>query len=262
MDNRPIGVFDSGVGGISVLYELQKSMPNEKYIFFGDTKNVPYGEKTSEEIIELSKKIVSFLMIYNVKLCVIACNSISSTALNELENSFDVKFISITKSGIKSATNKNFKKVCVIATNKTIQTNVYEEEMKKIQEDLDVYNIPTPELAIIVEKGLINTKISNEYVQKYLGNLKNDNVDALILGCTHYPFLIEEIKLQVGNTEIINPNMQCAVDIKNYLDKNNLNGNNETDIKFFVTGDVKKFASVKNKYVPNFNNYEVVKQRC
>ncbi len=259
MDNRPIGVFDSGVGGLSVLYELQKVMPNEKYIFFGDTKNVPYGEKTTEEIIELSKNIVSFLMEYNVKLCVIACNSISSTALSELENCYNVKFISIVKSGAKSIKDKKFKKVGVIATNKTIETNIYEREIKKIQHDIDVVNVATPELALIVEEGLVNTEISNKYIKRYSTVLQNENIDALILGCTHYPFLIEEIKINIEDITIVNPNLQCVLDVKKYLNNNNVKGNNKMDIKFFVTGDVHNFIDVRNKYIAKFNKYEVVK---
>ncbi len=259
MDNRPIGIFDSGIGGLTVLYELQKIMPNEKYIFFGDTKNVPYGDKRSQEIIEFSNKIVSFLLTYNVKLCVIACNSIATTALCHLEKKYNVKFISITKSGIKSILKNNLKKVCLIATKKTIETNMYETHMQKIKRNITVINVATPQFALIVENGEVNTSISKKYVYEYLGFLKDENIDAIVLGCTHYPFLIEDIKEIIGDIEIINPSIQCAIDSKNYLCNNNLNGNNEKEIKIFITGDLNNFTKMKDKYFGEFIAYKPIK---
>ncbi len=258
MDNRPIGIFDSGVGGLSVLQELQKAMPKENYIYYGDTKNIPYGDKTTEEIIKYSKETVRFLMKFDMKLCIIACNTISIVALEELKKTFDMKFISIVRSGAKSIENRNLKKIAIIGTKKTIEENTYEEEIKKINKNIQVLNIATPKFATIVESGQANTDISNRYVKKYLQHLQEENLDAIILGCTHYPFLKNDIKKIIPNIEIINPAKQCVIDVKKYMNKKKLESSSIGDIKFYVTGDVDYFDLVKNKYIKDLKKYKTL----
>ncbi len=255
MNNRPIGVFDSGIGGLSVLYELKKAMPNEKFIYFADTKNVPYGNKSTEEIVKYSKDIVEFLIKLDIKICIIACNTISCIAIDDLKKDFNLKFISIVKSGVKSICEEKLKKLCVIGTKRTIERNIYEEEIKKINSSIEIFSIATPNFVEIVESGLINTKASKKYIDEYLGSLKSEGIDGILLGCTHYPFLKDDIKSEFKKAKIINPAKQCAIDTKKYILKNNLQSTENGDIQFYVTGNKNNFDRVKNNYIDEFKNY-------
>ncbi len=257
-NNNPIGVFDSGIGGLSVLYELKKNMPNERFIYFGDTKRVPYGDKTPNEIISNSKEIVSFLKSQNIKICVIACNTVCSTALNELEECFDLKFFSVVRSGIKSVRNKNLKTICIVGTNRTIESNVYSQGIKEFNKDSKIFSVPTPKFVGIVENGLTNTEKAKNAVNEYLNYLKKEKLEAVVLGCTHYPFLSDDIQKEFEGVELINPAKQMAEDVKKYLKENNLDSMevDNQSISFFVTGDENKFDEMKNKYFEEFKPYK------
>lgn len=253
-----IGVFDSGVGGLTVLYELQKNMPNESYVYFGDTKRVPYGDKTTEELIGYGKEIVSFLQTKEIDICVVACNTICATALEILKKDFDITFFGVAESGIESVVDRNLEKICVIATSRTIEFNIYEKGIRKLKKDIEILNIATPKFTKIVEGGLANSDIAKDAINEYMQKVKKENFDAIVLGCTHYPFLELDLKREFPNLLLIDPAIKLAENTKKYLKENNLlvSDGIEGNIEFFVTGDVTKFNEVKNKFYEVFQKYE------
>lgn len=182
-----IGIFDSGIGGLNVLNALKKTYPNIDYIYYGDTKNVPYGNKSKEEIYELSKKIIEFLISQNVDLIIIACGTISSNCYNELKKHYDIPIYDIISPTIDYINNSNIKSLGVIGTYRTITSGIFESNL----------NIETTSIACIDFVPLIENKETNKdlimnSIQKYFNVFKN--IDALVLGCTHYPYLINYFK--------------------------------------------------------------------
>lgn len=216
MDNRPIGMFDSGVGGLTVYKEVKKKMPNEKIIYLGDTKNFPYGSKSKESIIELSKKCINYLITKNVKMIIIACGTATSQALEEIKKIYDIPIIGIIEPTVLYVKEKNLKNVGIIATRGTIKSKSWENQLKIIIPDINVYNQECPLLAPIAEEGWNNNEIARLVVKEYLKTFKNIKLDALILGCTHYPLFEKIIKEEMQNVEIVNTGKIIA----NYLEKN------------------------------------------
>ena len=221
MDNRPIGMFDSGVGGLTVYKEIKKAMPNEKIIYLGDTKNFPYGSKSKQSIIDLSKKNIDFLLKQNVKTIVIACGTATSQALEEVQSIYKVPIIGIIQPTIEYIKSKeNIKNVGVIATRGTIRSKSWEVNLKSQIEDINVYNKECPLLAPMAEEGWVDNEIAkltiHEYIKEYLKDFPK--LDALILGCTHYPLFKKIIEEQMPNTEIINTGEKLASHIKNMIE--------------------------------------------
>ncbi|WP_185849429.1 glutamate racemase [Blattabacterium cuenoti] len=189
----PIGIFDSGIGGLLIAKEIKIQMPNEDLIYFGDTKNMPYGEKSKEFIIKNSMKIASFLYEKKCKALVIACNSIASNALDLIQKKFHKKILifNVIDPVVKNSIFLSFNKIGIIATPATIHSNCYIKKIKKYYHHLDVVQIATPLLAPIIENGLEMKKI-NPIIKNYLSHLKS--IDAMLLACTHYLFLKQEIE--------------------------------------------------------------------
>lgn len=196
MEKRPIGVLDSGLGGKLVLEELKKQMPEEKFIYLADIENFPYGDKTKERIIELTKINVKKLINQNVKLIVIACGTATSQALETVKKEIDIPIIGIIEPTVEYIEKLNLKKVGVMATVGTIRSNAWEENLKKINTNIKVVNRACPNLATLAEQGKETTKEAQEELKKDLEMLKKERVEAIILGCTHYPMYKEMIKKQ------------------------------------------------------------------
>ena len=188
-----IGVFDSGVGGLTVLKEIRKVLPNEKIYYLGDTARVPYGEKTKDLIIRYSKQIVEFLLEKKVSAIVVACNTATSLALDELNDTFKTPIIGVIDAGVKTAlyTTKN-KKIGVIGTKATINSKKYEEEIKKKDNEIEVFSKACPLFVPAVEEGILEGKLMNQIVKTYLDEF-DGKIDSLILGCTHFPLLKDVI---------------------------------------------------------------------
>ena len=216
MDNRPIGMFDSGVGGLTVYKEIKKVMPNEKIIYLGDTKNFPYGSKSKQSIIELSKKNIDFLLEQNVKTIVIACGTATSQAIQEVQSIYKVPIIGIIGPTVEYIKSKeSIKNVGVIATRGTIRSNAWEINLKKQIKNLNVYNKECPLLAPMAEEGWTQNEIAKLTIKEYVKDFPK--LDALILGCTHYPLFKEIIEKQMPNTEIINTGEKLANYMKNKI---------------------------------------------
>lgn len=203
MDNRPIGVFDSGVGGMTVLKELTKQLPNESFIYLGDTKRFPYGSKSKESIIELTKDGIEFLINKGVKLIVIACGTATSQALEEVQPLYNIPIIGVIEPTVKYIKQIDKKQIGVIATAGTIRSKGWEKAILKELQTAKVQSIACPLLAPMVEEGWYDNKIAELAIKEYLKSF--NKIDAIILGCTHYPLLTKVIKKQIGKkVEIIN----------------------------------------------------------
>lgn len=203
MDTRPIGMIDSGVGGLTVLKEVIKRCPNEDIIYIGDTKRFPYGSKSKESIIELTKNLIDFLISKNVKAVVIACGTATSQALEEMQKLYDIPVIGIISSTARYIKEKNYKKIGVIATKGTIRSKGWENKIKSNMPDAIIENKACPLLAPMAEEGWTDNEIAKLTIKEYLKGF--DDIDCLVLGCTHYPLFKNIIKKELGeNVDIIN----------------------------------------------------------
>jgi len=261
---QPIGIFDSGLGGLAVLKQLNKILPKETFVYFGDTAHVPYGNKSKKTIIKYSKQIVSFLESKKVKLIVVACNTASSTALEILQTKTDIPILDVVAPSIRKAikTTQN-KKIGIIATKTTIDSGKYQNEIKKINNKIETYSQACPLLVPIIEEALFNHKITQEAIDIYLSKIK-DNIDTLILGCTHYPLIKKQISTSLNNNiYIVDSSIETAKDVKNYLMKKKLLSNKEktTANQFYVSDDPLKFSSTAkillNENCDNIANIEL-----
>lgn len=249
MDVRPIGMFDSGVGGLTVLKELIRENPSEDIVYFGDTKRFPYGSKSKESIIDLTKKGIEFLISKNVKAIVIACGTATSQALEEVKNEYDIPIIGIIDSTVEYIKeNKDLRKIGVIATAGTIRSKGWESKIISKIPDAIIYNKACPLLAPMAEEGWINNDIAKLTIKEYLKDLKE--IDCLILGCTHYPLFKDIIKEELNeNVEIINTGETLSKDLKENLlnmDKQNLN-KKIGEYKIYLTDTETNFVNVASK---------------
>ena len=242
----PIGIFDSGVGGLTVAREIMRQIPNERLVYFGDTARVPYGNKSKETVTKFSKQIIRFLKTQNVKAIVVACNTASAYALDEIEKELDIPIIGVVKPGAKvaaEATRNN--RVGVIATAGTIQSQIYTEYIKGINEDLQVF-VP------LVEEGLLEDPVTDEIATRYLNELKDIDIDTLILGCTHYPLIRSTVGRIMGEgVTLVNPAYETAIELRSLLERENLLnpstqrlGTNQ--YQFFVSDAADKFKVFAN----------------
>lgn len=236
MDNRPIGMFDSGCGGLTVLKEYLKLMPNEDFIYYGDTAHLPYGDKSKEKIIEFSEKIVEFLIAKNVKMIIIACGTASAAAYETLSQKYNIPIKNIITPVAQNLKSNN---VGVIATKSTIKSNAWENALKKYNPEANVVSLACPLFVPIVEEGFANTQISEYAVKEYISKFKDTNIDSLILGCTHYPILANQIQKEIGeNINLINVGTLSALDTLKFLEDNNMmNLNRKIGEQFYYSSD-------------------------
>ena len=244
MDNRPIGVFDSGVGGMTVLKELIKVMPQENFVYLGDTKRFPYGSKSKQTIIELTKNGMEFLKKQNVKMIVIACGTATSQALEEVQNLYSIPIIGVIEPTVNYLCKINKKKIGVMATAGTIRSKGWEKELSKKIPELDLQSVACPLLAPMVEEGWYKNKIAKLAVKEYIKSFKNR--EALILGCTHYPLLKEIIQKQLGKkVEVINIGTYVAQEVEKILKKQDmLSQSSQTTLQIYLTETEHKFNEV------------------
>lgn len=196
---KPIGVFDSGIGGLTVVREIMRLMPEEQIIYFGDTARVPYGNKSNATIRKFANEIVQFLLSKNVKAIVVACNSVSSTALNWLKPKYSLPLIGVIEPGAAEAVKitKN-QRIGIIGTRATIASRAYEFAIHRINPEIQTYSKSCPLLVPLAEEGWFDPKVIEFVLKPYLSELKKKDIDTLILGCTHYPLLKQEIQKYVG----------------------------------------------------------------
>ena len=219
MDNRAIGVFDSGVGGLTVLREIIKELPRESTLYFGDTQRFPYGPKDLGDVRNFVFKAAEFLREENVKMIVIACNTGSVAALNGLKANFDLPVTGVIEPGARTAVNntKN-KRVGVIATKGTVESGVYENEIKKIDPGIKTFSVAAPTLIEYVEEGILEGKRLEDEIRDYLKPLLREDIDVLVLGCTHFPLIEKPILSVCGNNlKVISSAVETAKDVRQLL---------------------------------------------
>lgn len=199
-DNRPIGIFDSGIGGLTVFSAIREKIPDESLIYLGDTARVPYGTKSAETIIKYAGQNANFLMKQDVKAIVIACNTVSAWALEDLQRSFSIPIIGVIEPGARQglSVSRN-RRIGVIATRATVDSRAYQKTIEKNDPSAFVVSKACPLFVPIVEEGMQESQIANIVVKEYLDDLIKNDVDTLILGCTHYPMLSKTIKKYIGN---------------------------------------------------------------
>lgn len=257
MDNRPIGIFDSGVGGLTVVKEVIRELPFEETIYFGDTARVPYGTKSKETVTKFSSQIIRFLKSKDVKAVIIACNTVSSNCYEELKEEFsELPIIEVVGPGVESCvkTTKN-NIVGIIGTEATVRSGAYEKRIKEIKPEIEVYSKACPLFVQLAEEGWTNNEVTKKTAEIYLKELVERGIDSIILGCTHYPLLKACIGETVGeNVKIVNPAAVTAKRMKKYLQTNNmLNDGNTEKHTFYVSDNSEKFSTIcsvtlKNKY--------------
>ncbi len=237
----PIGVFDSGIGGLTVAKAISDLLPNEQLIYFGDTAHMPYGEKSPHAIKSYSEKIASFLIEQPCKLIVIACNSASATAFKQVQKILpDKQFVinvidPVVEHLVKE---KQYKKIGLIGTKRTVSSAVYKKKFEKANPNLVLKSLATPLLAPMIEEGFFNNNISKTVVHSYLSNPHLSNIESIILACTHYPLIIKEIgSFYKGNVKIINSAEIVSLSVEQFLkDRNLLNkGNKKPKHEFYVS---------------------------
>ncbi len=249
MDNRPIGIFDSGLGGITVLYELKKVMPEENFIYYGDTLNFPYGNKKKEQIIEYSNKITKYLISQNVKMIIVACGTATSQALDVINNKYKIPIEGIINPTVEYIKNKRLKNVGVIGTIGTIRSKAWENQLKAQIPNIEVINKACPLLAEIVEEDKAKSKESIRAIHNYMKVFKENNIKDIILGCTHYSIIDELIKKEFQyNVNLINTGKAIATKVKKYLIENNMLSNaKKEEIKMV-------FSKKENNFENNIKN--------
>lgn len=239
MDNRPIGVFDSGVGGLTVLKELKELLPFEDYIYFGDTARLPYGTKSKKTITTFASQIVEFLLNKNVKLIVAACNTVSSNSINFLRKKYKIPIIGVIEPGVELALSLTKKKrIGIIGTRRTISSHKYKTLLLKKDSKLKISELACPLFVPLVEEGLTNNKIADMAIASYLSVLKKQKIDTLILGCTHYPLLLKPLRKFFGpQTRLVNSGYAVSIKVKKVLSSQNLvtGKKRQGKISFFIS---------------------------
>lgn len=254
--DAPIGVFDSGVGGLTVVREIIRQIPNERIVYFGDTARVPYGSKSPETVTRYSEQIVRFLRTFQVKTIVVACNTVSACALSTLEKDIDIPIIDVIKPGARAAweATKNGR-IGVIGTEATIGSQIYTKYIQALNQNVTVYGKACPLFVPLVEEGLLEDPVTDEIARRYLTELIDIDIDTLILGCTHYPLIRSTLgKIMGDKVTLVNPAYETARELKEMLAGLDLldrepPGLGSNRYRFFVSDKADKFVRFANSII-------------
>lgn len=249
----PVGVFDSGVGGLTVVREIMRQTPDEKIVYFGDTARVPYGSKSQETVTRYSRQIIRFLRTQHVKAIVVACNTASAYALDELEQETDLPIIGVVKPGAKIAADATMNgKIGVIGTEGTVGSRIYTRYIKELNPEAQVIGKACPLFVPLVEEGLLKDPVTDEIASRYLSELIDSGIDTLILGCTHYPLIRSTLGRIVGDrVKLVNPAYETARELKYLLQEEGLLNDSppklgDTQYQFYVSDAAEKFKRFAN----------------
>ena len=252
----PIGVFDSGMGGLTVMREIMRQIPNEKVIYFGDTARVPYGSKSKETVTRFSRQIVRFLQSKQVKAIVVACNTASAYALNDLEREIDIPIIGVVKPGAKVAAEVTRNgQVGVIATEGTISSNIYTTYIRQLRPEVQVTGKACPLFVPLVEEGLWQDPVTDEIAKRYLSSLIDTGIDTLILGCTHYPLLKTMIGEFMGQSvTLVDPAKTAAHHLEQMLSERGLKAaqEHEGQAHFYVSDVPDSFVQTADLFLGEY----------
>ncbi len=256
--NAPVGIFDSGVGGLTVAREIMRQIPEERIVYFGDTARVPYGSKSRDTILRYSRQIVRFLQSQGVKAIVIACNTASAYALDEVAAETDIPVIGVINAGARTAVAATRNgRIGVIGTEATVGSGIYTKVMQEMKPDIQVIGKACPLFVPLVEEGLLHDSVTDEIASRYLSVLKNKYIDTLVLGCTHYPLLRSTVRRIMGeDVVLVNPAYETAIELRDLLKKSGMNRNPEEafegeQYQFFVSDLAEKFRDFATSILPN-----------
>ncbi|MCU0362786.1 MAG: glutamate racemase [Bacteroidales bacterium] len=252
MKQRPIGIFDSGVGGLTVAHAIKQILPGESIVYFGDTAHLPYGDKSAEAIAFYSVKITEFLLEHDAKVVLVACNSASSSAFEQLTRDFGSKVIllDVIDPVVQYVSTRGFRRLGVIGTKRTISSGTYESKICQSSPGTTVVSMATPLLVPMIEEGFIFDDISNAILRTYLSGGSLSGIEALILGCTHYPIIKNQIsKIFNFNTEIIDSGRIVAMILRDTLEKKQiLNDSGSVSDMFFVSDYTEYFEKIARMF--------------
>lgn len=252
--DAPVGVFDSGIGGLTVAREIMRNLPAEKIVYFGDTARVPYGSKSRETIIGYSRQIIRFLKEQKVKAIVVACNTASAFALEAVQEEFDIPILGVIEAGAKVAAQvTRNKRVGIIGTEGTVGSGIHAEVLKKIDPEITVIGKPCPLFVPLVEEGWTHDPVTVEVASRYLRELQEKDIDTLILGCTHYPLLRSTIGQIMGEgVTLVNPAYETALELGRLLKEQDMQstgqGQSDFPYRFYVSDLAEKFKALPIRF--------------
>lgn len=248
MDNRPIGIFDSGFGGLTVVKEVIRALPNENIVYFGDNGRAPYGNKTVQTLQKFTFQDVRFLQSFDIKLLVIACNTASATSLSAILSHFSLPVVEVIDAGVRAVTElSEGARVGVIGTKATIRSGVYQNKVLALKKGYQVTAKECPLFVPLVEEGWWEHPIACAVAKEYLSDFLETPVEALLLGCTHYPMLKKVLSDVLGTrTQLISSDVEVAKQVKAYLDRHEMHNSRENGAKvqFYTSDDVENFQRV------------------
>lgn len=256
MKNKPIGIFDSGIGGTSIWKEVVKLLPNENTIYLADSKNAPYGEKSSEEIIALSIKNTEYLISKECKLIIVACNTATTNAIDYLRKNYTIPFIGIEPAIKPAALLSKTGAIGILATKGTLSSKLFEKTTKEYTKNITTIEQDGEGLVPLIEEGKLNSPEINELLSTYLKPMLKFNIDHLVLGCTHYPYLIPQIKKIIGDKiTIIDSGEAVARQTKAVLEKHNLLSTSTAKSRhqFYTNADTKVLKEILNDVSVEFS---------
>jgi glutamate racemase len=249
---KPIGIFDSGVGGLTVAHAIKQILPGESIIYFGDTAHLPYGDKSAESIRYYSRRITEFLLEHDSKVILVACNSASASAFDSLKEEFREKTILFDVIGpvVDYISTRNFNKIGVIGTKRTISSGTYEQKIREKSSTTEVVSLATPLLVPMIEEGFIFDDISNAIIRAYLSGESLKGIQALILGCTHYPIIKNQIsKIFDFNIEVVDSARIVSLLLREALEKKGLlNDSGKVRDMFFVSDFTTYFEKIARMF--------------
>lgn len=245
MDNRKIGVFDSGLGGLTVVREMKRYLPGESIIYFGDNARVPYGTKSKELIVEYSHQIMRFLLSHDVKAVIIACGTASSNALEEMRASYDLPVMGVVDAGVRKALGLSVThRIGVAATAATVRSGAFEKQILKQDPSAKVFSQACPLFVPLVEEGWWDDPVTAMVVERYMKPFKQAQVDTVILGCTHYPLLTHLIQEEMGEEiPLINVSLSTVLEMRSYLDEHQMRHDDSPadPIEFYTSDTIDHF---------------------
>jgi glutamate racemase len=250
--NRPIGVIDSGVGGLTVAKEMMRQLPKERILYIGDTARCPYGPRPSEEVRQFTWEMTNHLLKQNIKMLVIACNTATAVVLEEIQNKVDIPVLGVIEPGARAALKStNTHRIGIIGTNGTVKSNAYPLALKELHNQVEVESLACPLFVPLVESGNFEGEEARRIVEETLKPLLDSQIDTLILGCTHYPLLKPIIQEVIGEeVTLISSGEETASEVSAILSYSHLlnNGEDEGDHLFFTTGSSELFQTIASKW--------------
>jgi len=253
LNNNPLGIFDSGVGGLTVAHAIKQILPGEDLVYFGDTAHLPYGDKSEGAIISYSRRITEFLLCHDAKLILIACNSASASAYSVLKKEYGEKvmMLDVIDPVINYIASRDYSRVGVIGTKRTISSGTYEKGFKARMPGSEIVSLPTPLLVPMIEEGFIYDDISNAIIRTYLSDSALRDLQALVLGCTHYPVIRNQIsKFYDFDIEVVDSARVVALELRSMLESNNMlnNSGQARGDQFFVSDYTSYFSKIARMF--------------